>query len=95
MDIEHHGKVWLHSHSFYEIVYIDKGFSMHSCNEETTILTSGDLFTIRPGEIHSYISAHHTFLYNCLFYKEALEGLSGEITKLPGINRVLGERQSK
>jgi len=95
MDMEHHGKVWLHSHSFYEIVYIDKGFSMHSCNEETTILTSGDLFTIRPGEVHSYISAHHTFLYNCLFYKGALEGFSGEISKLPDINRVLGERQSK
>ncbi|NSW89235.1 MAG: helix-turn-helix transcriptional regulator [Firmicutes bacterium] len=95
MDTEHHGKVWLHSHSFFEIVYIDKGFSMHSCNDETTILTSGDLFTIRPGEVHAYISAHHTYLYNCLFYMEALDGFSSEIVKLPGMSQILGERQSK
>jgi AraC-like DNA-binding protein/quercetin dioxygenase-like cupin family protein len=95
MDTEHHGKVWLHSHSFYEIVYIDKGFSMHSCNDETTVLTSGDLFAIRPGEVHAYISAHHTYLYNCLFYKEALEGFLSEIVKLPGVEQVFGERKSK
>ena len=87
MDTEHHGKVWLHSHSFFEIVYIDKGFSMHSCNDETTILTSGDLFAIRPGEVHAYISAHHTYLYNCLFNTEALEGVLSELVKLPGMNK--------
>lgn len=95
MDTEHHGKVWLHSHSFFEIVYIDKGFSMHSYNDETTILTSGDLFAIRPGEVHAYISAHHTYLYNCLFYIEALGEASSELVKLPGMNQILGQRQSK
>ncbi len=95
MDTEHHGKVWLHSHSFYEIVYIDKGFCMHSCNDEITILTSGDLFVIRPGEVHAYSSAHHTYLYNCLFYKEALGEYLDEIVKLPGMGQVFGERQSK
>ena len=95
MDTEHHGRVGLHSHDFYEFVYIDKGFSMHYCEGETTILTSGDLFAIRPGEVHSYSSAHHTFLYNCLFCIEALEGISHEIVKLPGINQILEPSHTK
>lgn len=95
LDTEHHGKVWLHSHSFFEIVFIDKGFSMHSCNNVTTVLTSGDLFAIRPGEVHAYMSAHHTFLYNCLFYAEALEGIFSEIVKLPGLNKIFGEKESR
>ncbi|HOJ12067.1 MAG TPA: AraC family transcriptional regulator [Clostridiales bacterium] len=95
MDTEHHGRVGLHSHDFIEIVYIDKGFSMHFCEGETTILTSGDLFAIRPGEVHSYNSAHHTFLYNCLFCMEALEGISSEIAKLPGINQIFQQKQGK
>ena len=95
MDTEHHGRVGLHSHDFIEIVYIDKGFSMHFCEGETTILTSGDLFAIRPGEVHSYNSAHHTFLYNCLFCMETLEGISSEIAKLPGINQIFQQKQGK
>ena len=95
MDTEHHGRVGLHSHDFYEFVYIDKGFSMHYCEGETTILTSGDLFAIRPGEVHSYTSAHHTFLYNCLFRAKAIEDISSDISKLPGISQILEPLQTK
>lgn len=89
LDIEHHGRVGMHSHDFYEFVYIDKGFSMHFCEGETTILTSGDLFAVRPGQVHSYTSAHHTFLYNCLFSMEVLDSISEDIVKLPGLNQIL------
>ncbi|HHV97189.1 MAG TPA: AraC family transcriptional regulator [Clostridiaceae bacterium] len=90
MDTEHHGRVGMHSHDFYEFVYIDKGFSMHFCEGETTVLTSGDLFAIRPGQVHSYTSAHHTFLYNCLFSMEALDNTVVEdIVKLPGLKQIL------
>lgn len=95
MDTEHHGKVGLHSHDFYEIVFIDKGFSMHSCDGQMNILTSGDLFAIKPGQIHSYNSAHHTFLYNCLFLRGALNGMEDEILKLPGIGKILCSSDEK
>lgn len=95
MDMEHHGKVGLHSHDFYEIVYIDKGFSMHTCNGQVNVLTSGDLFAIKPGQIHSYTSAHHTFLYNCLFCIEAISGMEEEINKLPGIGKILTTSEEK
>ncbi|MCI8388414.1 MAG: AraC family transcriptional regulator [Clostridiales bacterium] len=85
-DSQHNGKVWQHTHSFFEFVYIDKGFSLHSYNGKTSVLTSGDLFAIFPGDIHSYNSAYHTYLYNCLFYLDELGGLQNEIMQLPGID---------
>lgn len=85
-DSQHHGKVWQHTHGFYEFVYIDKGFSLHSYNGTTSVLTSGDLFAIFPGDIHSYNSAYHTYLYNVLFYLEELGDLRGDVMRLPGID---------
>lgn len=85
-DSQHNGKVWQHTHAFYEFVYIDKGFSLHSYNGKTSALTSGDLFAIFPGDVHSYNSAYHTYLYNCLFYLEELGDMKEEILRLPGID---------
>ena len=88
MDVEHHDKIWLHSHDFYELVYIDKGFSMHVCNDTSTVLTSGDLFILRPGQVHAYISACHTGLYNCLFKIEIFDGVLNDLIKLPGLDQI-------
>ena len=87
---EHHGKHSLHSHSFYEFVFIKKGFSLHTFNDLTSILTSGDVFAIRPGDRHGYTSANHASIYNCLFRKEALDMLQEGICSLPGIAGILG-----
>ena len=59
---------WNHSHNFYEFVYVTDGFSLHSYNNGTSILTGGDLFAIYPGDIHSYIAAYNAEIYNILFY---------------------------
>ena len=83
---QHHGKVWQHQHSFYEFVYVEQGFSLHSYNGKTSVLTGGDLFAIFPGDVHSYNSAYHTHLYNCLFYLEELGDLRREVMRLPGID---------
>lgn len=88
MPTEHHQKVMMHSHSFVEFVFIDKGFALHTCNGTTTILTSGDLFVIQPDEDHSYISAHHTYLYNVLFLPEILQDVMGYLKPLPGMHRI-------
>ena len=83
---QHHGKVWQHSHAFYEFVYVEQGFSLHSYNGKTSVLCGGDLFAIFPGDVHSYNSAYHTHIYNCLFYLEELGDLRSEVLKLPGID---------
>lgn len=88
MSAEHNGKTWLHRHAFYEFVYIDTGFTLHSHDGRTSVLTAGDLFAICPNEAHSYSSSYHTNLYNCLFYLEELSGLSDEILALPGMGEL-------
>lgn len=80
---EHHGKISLHSHNFYELVYIERGFSMHICDDMSTVLTSGDLFLIHPGQRHTYINACHTVLYNCLFTKEIPEFVKTAFREIP------------
>ena len=82
----HHGKVLSHSHTFFEFVYVDKGFSLHSFNGKMTILTSGDLFAISPHNTHSYFSAYQASIYNCLFDLEEFSGLKDEIMRLPGMD---------
>jgi len=93
MDVEHHSKVWLHSHAFYELVYIDKGFAMHVCDQTNTVLTSGDFFLIRPGQVHSYLSAYHTRLYNCLFSSEILHEELSDLSKYPGISHLFNKNE--
>ena len=87
-DFDHHGSGNCHSHPFLEFVYIERGFSLHSYNNVTTILTPGDLFAVRPGDVHGYTSANHTHLYNCLFFTEALENVWDELMQLPGVRQV-------
>lgn len=78
-----------HTHSFYEFVYIDRGFSTHFYNHTTTLLTPGDVFGMRPGDIHGYVYPKNTILYNCLFNPEALAEEMEEIKRLPGLAHIL------
>lgn len=88
---EHNGNVWKHSHSFFEFVYVDQGFSLHSFNGRTSVLTAGDIFAIPPGYIHSYNNAYHTKIYNCLFVLEELGSLADEVLELSAIKWVMEE----
>ncbi len=89
---KHHGKVSLHSHEFFELVFIEQGVALHSHEGNTQILTTGDVFIILPGEVHSYISASNTSLYNCLFTAKALTGLEQEIGAMQGLSWLLDGR---
>ena len=88
---EHCDKVFLHNHEFYEMVLVDTGFSMHICDETTTILTGGDLFLVKPGKTHSYMSLHSVKIYNILFYDSFLGEDLQEFKKIYGMEEILGE----
>ncbi len=89
---KHHGKVGLHSHEFYEFVFIERGVSLHSHQDSTQILTTGDVFIILPGEVHSYISTNNTALYNCLFTSEAFGEIQREIGAMQELKWLLTGR---
>ena len=90
---KHHGKVGLHSHEFFELVFIEHGIALHSHEGNTQILTTGDVFIILPGEVHSYISANNTSLYNCLFTMDALTGHEKELREIEGLCWLLDGRK--
>jgi len=91
LSMEHNGRVSLHDHQFFELVYIKNGFAMHTVGEKNMILTAGDLFLITPGQVHAYFGALNTRLYNCLFFPEQL-GILDEISNLPGFRFLKDEK---
>ncbi len=78
-----------HRHNFYEFVFIEQGISTHYYNNMTSLLTPGDLFGIRPYNVHSYIHSKDVVLYNCIFKHEALENEYRELVQLPGIGNII------
>lgn len=89
VDVCHDGKMESHSHAFYEMVYVQSGFTLHSCSGEVRMLSTGDWFFVRPGEEHSYINAHGFNIYNCIFLEEILGTDLAALRKLPGLDYLL------
>ena len=82
----HAGPVQMHSHDFYEVVYVKEGFTIHYYGESTTVLTEGDIFVIAPGIQHAYTGLHYTLVYNCLFTDEAVSDLRENFRGMPGMD---------
>lgn len=92
---DHHSKGSLHSHeAFYELVFIKHGSALHSYEGKTQVLTSGDIFIILPGESHAYIRTDNTALYNCLFLREAFDGIEHLIKEMPGLSWLLTDKET-
>lgn len=91
---EHNGRMQPHSHDFYEIVYVEDGFTLHSAGGIINILVTGDLFFVKPGENHSYINAYQTKLYNLIFSADELGSLLPELKQLPGLDEMLSDTTS-
>ena len=83
-----------HSHDFYEIVYVEDGFTLHSTRGIINLLVTGDLFFVKPGETHSYINAYRTKLSNLIFSPDELGFLLDELKLLPGLDEMLSETSS-
>jgi len=73
------------------MVYVQSGFTLHSCSGEVRMLSAGDWFFVRPGEEHSYINAYGFQIYNCIFLEEALGADLAELKKLPGLDYLLSD----
>ena len=91
VDAHHDGKMEPHSHAFYEMVYVQSGFTLHSCSGEVRMLSTGDWFFVRPGEEHSYINAYGFQIFNCIFMEDILGADLAELKKLPGLDYLLSD----
>ena len=64
----------LHSHTYYEIIYIFSGTGQHHINQSVLSYKKGDLFLISPGDEHFFVVKDRTdFMYikfNDSFFEE-------------------------
>lgn len=49
------GDYYFHSHTFVEVFYIIEGSIKHVINGTTEILQTGDMYIIRPGDVHCFL----------------------------------------
>ncbi len=78
-----------HSHDFFEIVLVARGYGEHRLGEGQSYgVMQGDLFAIDPGEFHSYANGHDILLYNVLFETEFLQPEWRELSIFPVMTRI-------
>lgn len=79
----HSGWVERHSHDFIEFVYMDRGFSIHQIENETSIIMTGDIFFVLPGVAHEYRKTVNNTVYNCVFFPDVLGENLEKLRSLP------------
>jgi len=83
-----------HSHDFFEIVFVNQGFSMHRVGEDMSLLLPGDIFYIPPDMCHEYWKSVNNRVFNCLFYPEVLGEDLTELMKLPFLDGMFSRSAS-
>ena len=74
----------IHSHAFYELVLVVAGEGRHVTATEEYTISAGDLFLIKPGNLHGYRVEHNFSLYNILYYPEQLNLPLFDLAEEPG-----------
>ncbi len=71
--LERQRDMWVHAHSFFELVYITGGTAVHTLNGITENVKKGDFFLVDYGSAHSYTDSKDFSLINCLFCPEIID----------------------
>lgn len=74
----------LHSHDFYEMVFIVSGSGTHFTKDNELALNPGNVFVIVPGMQHGYKDVKNLVLYNILFGKRLFKDKFFDLTDMPG-----------
>lgn len=69
--------VWPHKHSFYEILWLEKGPSMHKIDHHSFELSFDSIFFIAPGQIHELAQEDNLIGYSIMFSPEFLTLIEG------------------
>lgn len=92
-DSNHTDRIKMHSHDFYEFVYVKGGFTVHYFGERATVLSEGDMFAVSPGVRHAYAELHYTNVINCMFSPEIEKICPPSLKSLPGINLLFDRKE--
>jgi AraC-like DNA-binding protein len=81
----------LHAHEFHEIAFIFSGKATHLTANETYEVQSGDVLSVKPGQVHGYKNIRNLVLMNILIKPSFLMEDYFGIQSLPGYQALLGE----
>lgn len=85
----HNRKFASHTHTFYEMVYVLNGFTLHLSGTHATLLAAGDMFILPPGVEHTYVNAYRNGVLNFIFCPEDFADAFDAEDSLPGIKPLL------
>ncbi len=91
----HEPKTPSHCHDFFEIVFVDKGFTMHRIKDKIALLLPGDLFVIPPGVYHEYWRSVNNSVFNVVFYPSVLGEDLNELKTLPMLQGMFDTQASE
>ena len=64
---------FIHTHSFYEIFYITEGEIVHIQNGKKQLIKTGDMFFLRPNDIHTFKRTGECTHRDIIFSKQLFE----------------------
>lgn len=74
----------LHTHEFYELVFVFSGAGTHNTASGSFAIRAGDVYIIRPGFAHGYSEVRSMNLYNVIFTGKILREHTYDLKKMPG-----------
>ena len=88
-----------HQHDYVEIALVRQGHSIHRLqSKEGDILKNsiikGDVFTVLPGEVHSYVKCKHYRVYNVCLAPSFLQEERESLSKLKHFDTFFNENRS-
>lgn len=79
----------LHTHPFFELVYVLQGRATHHINNTTTQLRENQFFIIDTGTVHCYQDTDNFEIINCLFMPEYIHTA---LTDCPSLSFLLSNQ---
>lgn len=69
----------LHSHTYYEIIVINGGPVTQICNDKKYIMEKGDIFLLKPGDVHIFLASPTSSQLNFSIVKSELKKICNNI----------------
>lgn len=82
------GDNYHHTHNFIEVFYIIKGSINHLINNTTETLHTGDMYLLRPGDVHCFLREQHNscvhrdIMFTTSLWEKTLDYIDNDYLKL-------------
>jgi AraC-like DNA-binding protein/mannose-6-phosphate isomerase-like protein (cupin superfamily) len=74
----------MHSHDFYELNIVLRGFGGHYMLDKSFPVTAGQVFVIPPGVKHGYLSVESLDVFHILLHPGFMKRFNADLMELPG-----------